>query len=227
VDEADAESHWVRWHEPYEDPESPLSVRLRLAQSAVRHGLNRAAPGPVWVVSLCAGQGRDLIDVVAGHERAADISALLVESDPELVESARERAAAAGLASALTVLEGDASLAANYVGWVPADLVLVCGVFGNISDADIAGVVAVLPTFCAPGASVIWTRHRKAPDLTPSIREWFAAAGFTEVSFEAPPDPFVLTVGHHRWVGVAPDPAPAFDPSARLFDFEGDGELPA
>ncbi len=35
-------------------------------------------------------------------------------------------------------------------------------------------------------SDVIWTRHRRPPDATPSIRADFAAAGFTEVAFEAP-----------------------------------------
>jgi hypothetical protein len=219
-------SHWVRWHEPYQDPASALSVRLRLVQEALRAALDRASAGPVRLVSLCAGQGRDVIDVLADHARAADVSALLVELDPALVEFARQRAAAAGVGQSVTVVEGDASLASYYEEWVPADVVLVCGVFGNLNDVDVAGLIAVLPSMCVAGASVIWTRHRRAPDLTPAIREWFGAAGFTEVSFEAPPHPYVLTVGCHRWES-APVPAAAFDPTARLFDFVGDGGLPA
>ncbi len=70
---------------------------------------------------------------------------------------------------------------------MPADLVLVCGVFGNISAADITATVQALPSFCLPGAHVLWTRHRRPPDATPGIRADFAAAGFTEIAFEAPP----------------------------------------
>jgi hypothetical protein len=35
-------------------------------------------------------------------------------------------------------------------------LVLVCGVFGNISAKDIEGTIARLPQLCADGATVIW-----------------------------------------------------------------------
>ena len=69
---------------------------------------------------------------------------------------------------------------------------------------------------------MIWTRHRRPPDATPSIRAEFAAAGFTEVAFEAPDD-YVLAVGRHRLEG----PAGEFDPGATLFEFVGDGFLPA
>ena len=71
---ADSDSHWVRWHESYEDPASPLSLRLRLVQAGVREVLDAVPPshpGPIRVVSLCAGQGRDVIDVVSTHPRAA------------------------------------------------------------------------------------------------------------------------------------------------------------
>jgi hypothetical protein len=215
-------SHWVRWHAPYEDPASGLSVRLRWVQDGVADALRERPPGPISVISLCAGQGRDVIDVLAWHERAGDVRALLVEQDPALVAFARDRAAAAAVGDRVSVIEGDASLARHYARAVAADLVLVCGVFGNISADDVAATVAAMPSFCAPGASVIWTRHRRPPDQTPAIRRWFAAAGFSERSFAAP-EGYVLAVGRHQLVG-----APAvFDPERRLFEFTGDGGLPA
>ncbi len=121
----------------------------------------------------------------------------------------------------MRIVEGDASLSRCYVESVPADLVLVCGVFGNISRADITATVHALASFCLPGAHVVWTRHRRPPDATPAVRADFAAAGFTEVAFEAP-EGTVMTVGCHRFDGTT---AP-FDPARRLFDFVGDGRLP-
>jgi hypothetical protein len=218
-----SDEHWVRWHESYEDPDSALSMRLRLVQAGVRDALDRHAPGPIHMVSICAGQGRDVIDVVAAHRRRVDVRARLVELDPALVAFARARAVAAGVDGQIEVMEGDASLVRSYAGAIPADLILICGVFGNISDADVQVTVSMLPALCAPGATVIWTRHRRPPDLTPSIREWFARAGFVETSFVAP-TPFVLSIGCHQFVGGA---SGAPDPDLRLFDFVGDGSLPA
>ncbi|HEY1827551.1 MAG TPA: class I SAM-dependent methyltransferase family protein [Acidimicrobiales bacterium] len=219
----DGDSHWVRWHRSYEDPVSPLSVRLRLVQDALRAGIDAVPPGPVRIVSLCAGQGRDVIDVVAGHQRAADISALLVEFDPGLVAFARQRAEEAGVTGQVTVVEGNAAESRHYAEAVPAHVVLVCGIFGNISAADVTAIIDALPTFCGPGAHVIWTRHRRPPDRTPAVRADFAAAGFEEVSFAAP-DGYVLSVGLERYPGQAPR---AFDPDLELFTFVGDGALPA
>jgi hypothetical protein len=219
------ESHWVRWHREYEDPGSNLSLRMRTVQrmvSEVLDGVSSSRSGPILVVSMCAGQGRDVIDVVSTHRRRADVSAILVELDPALVAFARERAASAGVAPYVQVQHGDASLCRWYEAQVPADLVLVCGVFGNISGSDITSTIGALPGFCRSGGHVIWTRHRRPPDSTSSIRADFAAAGFEEVEFVAP-ESTVMTVGHHRFDG----PTGAFDPGRRLFDFVGDGFLPA
>jgi hypothetical protein len=228
-------AHWVRWHETYEDPDSALSLRLRLVQSEVREALDRQAPGPIAIVSMCAGQGRDVIDVVASHRRREDVRARLVERDPALVAFARRRAAAYGVSRHVEVVEADASLVCSYAGFLPADLVLICGVFGNIGEGDIRGTVSRMPSFCAPGGTVIWTRHRRPPDLTSSVRGWFVHAGFEEVSFVAPPGT-VLSVGCHRFVGGSAAAGSAaggnsqdldLDPELRLFDFFGDGALPA
>jgi hypothetical protein len=229
-------SHWVRWHEAYEDPDSALSLRLALVQDGVRAALDRQPPGPgpgsgsIRSVSMCAGQGRDVIDVAAAHPRRAEVRARLVERDPSLVAFARQRAADMGVAEQIEVVEGDASLVRSYTGFLPADLVLICGVFGNIGVGDIRGAVSRMPAFCAPGGTVIWTRHRRPPDLTPSVREWFREAGFEELSFVAPPGA-VLGVGCHQLVGTAGTTGmaggPELDPGLRLFDFVGDGSLPA
>jgi DinB superfamily len=69
---------------------------------------------------------------------------------------------------------------------------------------------------CAPGATVIWTRHRRPPDRTVLAREAFAAAGFEEVRFEAP-DGFLFGVGVNRLVV---DPPP-FVAGVEMFRFVG------
>jgi hypothetical protein len=206
---------WAEWHQPYDDPGSLLSGRLRRVQAHLRVLLGRQPPGPVALISLCAGQGRDVIGVLDGHPRRADVTARLVELDPRNVEYARRAAAAAGLGQ-VEVAEADAGQADAYAGAAPAGIVVACGIFGNISDADIAGTVAALPGLCAPGAGVIWTRHTRAPDLTPAIRGWLAAAGFAEEAFEAPAGTR-QGIGRHRLAGP---PAP-FPAGQRLFTFAG------
>src|ERR1700722_14671522 len=88
---------WAEWHRPYDDPASLLSGRLRRVQDHLRVLLDRQPPGPGPLISLCAGQGRNVVGVLAGHQRAADVRARLVELDLRNVEYARRAAAAAGL----------------------------------------------------------------------------------------------------------------------------------
>lgn len=214
-----ADDHWVAWHDPYDRPGSSLHRRLRVVQQRIRDALDAAPAGPIRVISMCAGQGRDLLEVLPDHARRADVRARLVELDPVNVQHACAAVTAAGL-EGVEVVQGDASTTAAYVGAVPADLLLACGIFGNVSDTDIATTVRHLPGLCAPGATVIWTRHRREPDLTPTIRGWFAEAGFDEVAFDAE-EGFTFGVGTAR---LAVDPPPLGEPRT-LFAFTGDGTL--
>ena len=206
---------WQAWHAPYDEPGSPLARRLAIVQRRIREALDASPAGPLRVVSMCAGQGRDLIGALRDHPRRGDVLARLVELDERNVETARAASREAGL-SGVEVVAGDAGLSDAYAGAVPARLVLVCGVFGNVTDADIEHVVGRLPELCAPGASVLWTRHRLPPDLTPSIRAWFERAGFEELGFEAP-EGTIVSVGANRLRG---SPRP-LERGVRLFDFVG------
>ncbi|HEY2240920.1 MAG TPA: SAM-dependent methyltransferase [Streptosporangiaceae bacterium] len=185
---------WVAWHEEYDDPSSGLSARLMLVQQELARALDRAPAGPVQLVSLCAGQGRDVIGTLPAHPRRDDVSALLIEADPALAGQARAAATAAGL-SRVEVREGDASQVSTFADAPPAGVLLLCGIFGNVSPDDIRRTVAAAPALCTPGATVLWTRHRGTPDLTPRIRDWFTAAGFEEVAFGSPPSAPRIGVG--------------------------------
>ncbi|WP_220093519.1 hypothetical protein [Flexivirga caeni] len=135
---------------------------------------------------------------MAIRDDAGRVTGLLVEYDVTL--AARARATADGLAAHLTVTCADAADAAIYADAAPADLVLMCGVFGNISDRDIKRTIEALPQLCATDAQVVWTRHRAEPDVTPRVRKWFLEAGFEEISFVAP-DGDTWSVGTHRFAG--------------------------
>ena len=187
---------WVEWHAQYEDPTHPLVDRLTAVRRAVADALD-AVVGPVRVISGCAGDGRDLLPLLPGRA----VSGRLVELDPDLSAAARVAAP-----PSVEVVTGDAGLVSAYDGVAPAQVVVFCGIFGNISDADIERTIAQLPRICTTGGRVVWTRHRREPDLTPAIRSWFAASGFGEVDFETPTDGHSWCVGVHRYDGPAPEP---------------------
>lgn len=200
--------NWVEWHNAYDDPTSGLTRRLAQVRRRVLTALRDAPAGEIRLISMCAGQGLDVFGALAEFDRADDVVGRLVELNPENVAAARAQAG-----PGIEVVEGDASATSAYYA---ADVVLACGIFGNVSDEDVRRTVTRLPMLCRPGATVVWTRHREAPDLTPSIREWFAAAGFEELGFDTEPG-YSYSVGTHRLVG---EPLPWQD--TKLFDFIGE-----
>ena len=206
---------WVEWHRDYDDPDSLLSRRGELVQGHLRAELDRAPAGNLRLISLCAGQGRDVIGVLTGQPRRDAVCARLVELDERNVALARQAAQAAGL-HGVEVLQADAGNSDACAGAVPAQIVVACGIFGNITDRDIEVTVAALPSLCAPHALALWTRHRSPPDMTPAIRSWFEEAGFREEAFDTSDDGF-MSVGVHRLVG---EPA-TLALGQRLFTFPG------
>jgi hypothetical protein len=192
---------WQAWHEPYADPHSDLSRRRRSVQRQITQWLDERDDEDLRVVSACAGDGRDLLEVLAARPDRARVTATLLELDDGLASDAEEYAAEHDLA--VDVRRSDAGTTDSYAGAVPADLVQMCGVFGNVTDDDLRATIAALPQLCTAGATVIWTRGRFATgDLTGEIREWLAEEGFEEVAFDAPWNA-KYRVGTHRLV-VAP-----------------------
>lgn len=213
---------WEAWHDDYADPTSALSARLAVVRSEIRAAFGRwQAAGrvePLTVLSACAGDGRDILGVLAErtdrqHDRLKLVAVSLLETDRRNLDRAERFCAEAGL-TGVRLLERDAGRSSSYLDAAPADLVLMCGVFGNLADADVRRLVGFLPALCRPGATLIWTRSRRAPDLTPAIRDWLGDAGFTELSFSAPPE-VLGSVGTHRYDG---EPVPLL-PDQQLFAF--------
>ena len=219
------DSHWVRWHDSYADPSSSLSRRLLRVQHRVAQALDDRVDGDIVVLSLCAGDGRDLLEPLSRHPRRLDVRAVLVELDPSNAERARRTVAAERL-ERVAVRQADAAVPAHYRDVAPVDLLLACGIFSNISDDDVRRTVAALPpllrspTADRRGGQVLWTRHRRDPDLTPRIRGWFAECGFREIGFDTEPG-YQYAVGCHQL--EADHPTEPDYPTGPLFTFLGDG----
>jgi hypothetical protein len=201
---------YVAWHDAYDDPTSSLAARLAIVRRRLAEALDRCPPGPIRVVSMCAGQGHDVLGVLPDHPRRDDVRARLVELEERNASVARRRAA--GLA--VEVVTGDAGRLDAYLGAVPADVVLAAGIFGNVPDDDVRRTVLHLPMLCAPGATVLWTRRRDRDDLTGAIEGWFREAGFERRHLDVD-ERHPFSVGTEVLVG----PPAALDPSLVLFRF--------
>jgi hypothetical protein len=177
---------WWEWHRGYDEPGSRLQVRTEVVHRHIGAFLDKREPGArIRIVSICAGQGRELLPVIAAHPRKADVSARLIELDPRNVAAACELVESLRLDWFVEIVCGDASVTDAYAGAVPADLVLLCGVFGCVPAADVQTTIERLPELCAPGATVVWAHQPLEPELSTEIRRRFEETGFTEVAFDS------------------------------------------
>ncbi|RLK54594.1 SAM-dependent methyltransferase [Actinokineospora cianjurensis] len=195
---------WQTWHDDYDDPTSTLSRRLRAVQGQIVAFLDAAPPGPISVLSLCAGQARDILGVLPTHPRRHDVHTRLVELDPGNTAIATETAH--GLTT--EIITGDAG---NTTNATQSDLVLLCGIFGNIPDADIKRTIDLAPQLTTN--TIIWTRTRRRPDLVPTICAWFEQHHFTRTWLSSPTEDF--GIGVHR-LTTPPQP---LQPDQHLFTF--------
>ncbi|GID32968.1 hypothetical protein C8E87_1529 [Paractinoplanes brasiliensis] len=187
----------MRWHDEYDIPGSSLARRLEVVRGFLRPLLDR----PRRVISMCAGDGRDVLPLLPSGSRA-----VLVEWDPALADRARQSAP-----SGVTVVTGDAGITDPYASVAPAEVLLACGVFGNIPYADTCRTIEALPTLLTPGGTVVWTR---AGSGAAEVRDAFARSGFEELAFSEPADAR-FRVGLHR----LRRPAKPFAAGVRLFTF--------
>lgn len=203
---------YEQWHEAYDDPISDLSWRLRTVQRLIEQALD-STTGPLRVLSSCAGDGRDVLEVLARRADGARVTATLLEIHPALVERARDLAA--GAAAHVTVRLIDAGNSDAYRDSIPADLVLLIGIFGNISDDDLRTTIATAPQFCRPGATLLWSRGRDRGDLNDEVRMLFQDAGFAELDYQTLDTGSRPAVGAVKYQG---DPQPLI-PDQHLFTF--------
>jgi hypothetical protein len=206
---------YLTWHEAYDDPGSDLSWRLRQVQAYIRQALDHLR-GPVTVISLCAGDGRDVLQVLADRDDSARVRTTLIELHPVLAQRARTFAVEAGMIG-VTVRSRDAGNTTAYVGAIPADLVLMVGIFGNISDDDVHRTIQTAPQLCRPGATLLWSRSTNGTDQNASVRAWLADAGFAELDYRE----FNRDRGERAALGSAryDGPPQPFVPGRQVFTF--------
>jgi hypothetical protein len=206
---------YLKWHDAYDDPTSDLSWRLRQVQAHIRSTLDQNQ-GHRTILSLCAGDGRDVLQVLAERDDSLRIRTTLIELHPVLAHRAQEFAAKAGLAN-VSVRTMDAGNTTTYVGSVPADLVIMMGIFGNISDADVRRTVHTAPQLCRPGAVMLWSRSTEGVGGNRSIRDWLAEAGFSELDYRE----FDHAEGERAALGSAryDGPPQPLIPGQQLFTF--------
>ncbi len=212
---------WLRWHQDYDSPNSSLARRLHVVQRDLRRALVEAPydeRGARRLISICAGDGRDVLPVLAEHDGGRTVTALLIERDPTLSQRARTVAIGLGLPG-IEVRTADAGATDTYSDSQPAHLLLACGVFGNITFNDVRRTIAMLRTLVVADGIVIWTRGRTDDGHDPShdVRACFAEHGFSEMSFTSPADAR-FRVGMQR-LTAHPAAVRSMPPATQMFRF--------
>jgi hypothetical protein len=203
---------WYAWHRLYNDPTSKRAQRLAQMQEVVLQALQGLPDGPIDLLSLCAGQGREIVGALQRRPRPGDVNVRMIELDPRNAEIADRLVREAGAGRVETVVD-DAGLRRLYAGAIPVDLLLLCGVFGNLVLSDIERCAAFAASAVRPDGLVVWTRHRGAPDCVPAIRSWFTANGFVEEYVNPETDPVAVVL--NRYAG----PPRPLAPQERIFTF--------
>jgi len=209
---------WVEWHNLY-DGSPALKARLALVRKHLAKCFELLPAGPISLLSICAGDGRDLIGVLAEHPRRSDVTAVLVENSIELVERGRKDIAAAGFQNQLRFVLADATESSLYQGVVPVDVVLAAGVFGNLRPDQTVRLIGSLRALVRRDGYFIWTRHRRLHDglaQIESIRRSLHESDFDEAGIADTVDD-AFTVCTHRYRGTV---QPLLS-GEKLFEFTG------
>lgn len=204
---------WRRWHEEYRDPDSRLSRRLEVVKTRLTEVLDALPQRRLRLLSLCAGEAGDVIPVLGEHPTGRDVDAAVVELDQVLAGRARQAARSAGVE--LDVRCADAGDPGSFADLVPVDVLLLCGIFGNVEPEGVRAMVSRVPSMVVAGGFVIWTRggHDGEDDPRADVRRWFADAGMPERSFDGPPETYGVGVNRVEQPSTTP---PGSD---RLFTF--------
>lgn len=224
---------WNLWLRRYDNPNSAHNRRLKTVQRLLTKQLERLAPAPVQILSICAGDGRDLLQILDGRADAGRVGATLIELEPGLCALARQEIARQNLSN-IEVREADAGLSDTYVGLPRADVVILVGVFGNMVDADARALIDFLHSVCRRQARVIWSLRQQprrgeagAKDAARGadrqndrarverLDACFRAAGFTETFANAPEAAFHVAAWRY---GGMPKP---LAPGQQVFTFAG------
>ncbi len=201
---------WIGWHDAYDDPASSLARRLEVVKRRLDQALDSLTTTRPRLLSLCAGDGRDVIGVLARRVPSLAVTALLIDSDPKLTARATAAAGGAGLGS-VQVRCADAGDIASFADVVPVDVLMLCGIFGNIDHSAVKNVIQATPGLLNVGGYVIWTRGGSEPDRRPQVRSWFESAGLEEVAFDGTPQPYGVGVNRKT-------PRSALSPTRQITD---------
>lgn len=211
------QNHWDEWHKHY-DHSSLLQARLQIVRGQISLAFNECDPGLIQAVSICAGDGRDLIHTTSNHPRRNDVRAFLIDKNEQSIARGKLAAEQVGLSQQFHFLKADARLSRSYIGIVPANIIILVGVLGHVRHKEIVRLVQNVPMLCKAGGWLIWAKKLKIHtnhNQVLSVRNLLQRSAFKEVQYEETGlDGFA--VSRAQFIG----PTTPLDPARRLFEFK-------
>jgi hypothetical protein len=178
------------------------------------------------LVSVCAGDGRDVIQVLSGELSELPVRALLVESEPELARRGEAQAVSAGVSDRVLFRCRDATRMESYQGYVPADVLVMAGVLGNVPSRAYPDLARTAATLLRRGGFLLWTQRRFSGAIDAEYREFRAALAanqflsmFADETLAGPGGVSYLVATEQ--LATTP-PEPAKDPLFQFSDFDPD-----
>src|SRR5215208_162938 len=94
--------------------ERTLQARLQVVRQTIREILDSYPWGKIRLISICSGDGRDILEEISKHPRRTDLEAWLIDSDKPSTSRGEAAAAELGLNQQVHFRFADAGLARTY-----------------------------------------------------------------------------------------------------------------
>ena len=179
------------WHLNHNDMNSTPYKRNKDEQNLIKTCLN-SIKNNVNIISICSGQARDILPILAGKKDNNKINTYLIDTDLECLEYADNYAKENKIPN-VHLINKNAGLRETYNDIPQADIIIICGVFGHLSLLDIKSTISFIKHLLNENGFVIWSRHKFDNDISEDIKNIFKELNFNELAFVSPEDePYTL-----------------------------------
>lgn len=180
--EQNSSDKWTEWHEnAYNNTNSLAYQRTEIVKNLINKYLYEINKNVV-IVSIGAGQGRDILSVLKERKDNNRIFTYLIDTDMECLDYAKNYAEKNNIIN-VNVVNIDGSLTENYKDIPKADLIIFCGMMNQKNTEEVKSLANNMKFLCNEDAQIIWSRHGYDEDYSTSFRNVFNENFYKELDF--------------------------------------------
>ena len=173
---------WTEWHEEaYNDINSLPYQRTEIVKDLINKYLSEIDKDIV-VISIGAGQSRDILPVLIGRKDNDRITTYLIDTDIECLNYAKNYAKDNNIIN-VHIVDMDGSLVKNYKDIPKADLIIFCGMMTQKNTDEVKKLANNIKLICNKDAQIIWSRHGYDKDYSTPFRNVFNENFYKELDF--------------------------------------------